>query len=121
MKKSPLFESLAFVNKTDIVLWAHTDKVTNEVINFLNQEGCRFIRTCVTIEDFADSYTRLETYANEQGSDAKILVSKPSVYLTGASYAVYGALPEEMSTFKDSPIIEMKGQKNEVRRKSILH
>ena len=37
-----------------------------------------------------------------------LLISKPSNYQPGASYAVYNAIPEEFRRLGDSPILKMK-------------
>ncbi len=56
----------------------------------------------------------LTAWASEQNTSQKVFLSKPSMYLPGASYAVYEALPEEMVALEDSPILFKKSVKNQV-------
>ena len=44
-------------------------------------------RTCTVIGDYEDSISDLKDWS--ESHEGKILVTKPSIYLTGASYAVY--------------------------------
>lgn len=41
-------------------------------------------------------------------------MTKPSMYLSGASYAVYHTLPEASVQFDASPILDAKAMKNSV-------
>ena len=56
-------------------------------------------RTCTVIGDYEDSISDLKDWS--ESHEGKILVTKPSIYLTGASYAVYEGIgnAERVSTF----------------------
>ena len=72
---------------------------------------------CVTLGDFPNALVELEDYVTSNVAEEKILITKPSVYLTGASYAVYEAVnAEEHGTFDDSPVLAAKSVKNAVRK-----
>ena len=49
--------------------------------------GFHDFRTCTVIGDYEDSISDLKDWS--ESHEGKILVTKPSIYLTGASYAVY--------------------------------
>ena len=61
--------------------------------------GFHDFRTCTVIGDYEDSISDLKDWS--ESHEGKILVTKPSIYLTGASYAVYEGIgnAEKVSTF----------------------
>lgn len=58
--------------------------------------------------------SELEDFIAANLGEEKVLVTKPSVYLTGASYAVYEAIGEDNGSFDDSPVLDAKSIKNSV-------
>ena len=60
--------------------------------------GFHDFRTCTVIGDYEDSISDLKDWS--ESHEGKILVTKPSIYLTGASYAVYEGIgnAEKVST-----------------------
>ena len=49
-------------------------------------------RTCTVVEDISDFYSKLENWAKSKNET--ILITNPSTYLTGASFAVYESITE---------------------------
>lgn len=119
LMSSPLFEALALVSQNEILLWLHLSKLTSEVSDHLNV-SCADEGICITIFDLAYAYDGLTSWAESQINTPKILVTTPTTYLTGASYAIYESLPEEASQFEVSPIILMKGTKNPVEVQGMI-
>ena len=68
--------------------------------------------TCTVIGDISESLTDLEDWSKTYNKS--ILVSKPSIYLGGASYAVYESIPSTLVHFDDSPVMLAKNVKNDV-------
>ena len=97
-------------------MWVHLDRLSPGALDQLNASDCGLTETCVTLGAFEDAFADLATYvANHVTNGGQILVTKPSVYLPGASYAVYEAVSAEVAWFGDSPILRTKTVKNEVR------
>ena len=72
-----------------MIIWVHQDKLLPDVAHHLSPEGCQTNFTCVQIKDFSSAVNDLEDWAatDERNSSEKIVLTKSSVYLDGASYA----------------------------------
>ena len=103
---SPTFESLALVTAQEILLWLHVDKVTPELREHLGSE--------VEIRDIESSLQDLTEWVALHPELDSLLLSAPSTYLAGATFALYSSIPESMATLGDSPILDMKAIKNPV-------
>ena len=106
---------MALVTSDELHLWTHQEKVTDDLRNHLDKDGCDTTKTCVQFRDFSSATEDLSAWASSQTSpDLTVLVTAPSMYESGASFAVYEAIPEEMARFEFSPLVEPKATKNEV-------
>ena len=105
---------MALVSAEELYLWVHSEKITQEILDYLNAPFCENIKTCVELNDITDALTDLASWVGSQSGTPKLLVTKPSMYLSGASYAVYESIPEESVDFDDSPILTAKNMKNDV-------
>jgi len=115
LNESPLFQSLLVINQEKIILMVHLDKVTNELLNHL--EG-------VEIERYETRYRELRSYFIVQADirpDGRYIVTTPSTYLSGASYAIYNLVPDDIRELDLSPIILMKAVKNEVESAGMMN
>lgn len=75
---------------TQVILWAHGDSLSPEIMNYLNPSDCESNKTCVEIHDYTNRFNDLETWSIANLNETeKVLLSKQSVYLNGASYAGY--------------------------------
>merc|ERR1719330_2212808 len=78
----------------------------------LTPPGCDSNKTCTVIGDYEDSISDLKDWS--ESHEGKIMVTKPSIYLTGASYAVYEGIGNaEKVKFEDSPVMLDKTIKND--------
>lgn len=64
------------------------------------------------IGDMKDSFEDIQAWADS--NTASVLLTKPSTYLTGASFAIYESIPQKCVHFDDSPIMLAKNVKNEI-------
>ena len=103
---SPTFQSLALVSHQEILLWLHMDKVTPELREHLGSE--------VEIRDVNTSLQDLAEWVSLHPELDSLLMSAPSSYLSGATFALYSSVPESLATLGDSPILSMKATKNPV-------
>ncbi len=110
---SPLFESQVLVTPDEVTLWIHTDKLNTNLTDHLQKPDCN--DTCVGIRDIDDAIVDLASWGQTLDAPQKILLTQVSMYLGGASFAVYEALPEQFIQFGDSPVLDAKSVKNEVR------
>ena len=92
---SPTFDSLSLVSQQELILWLHLDQVTPEVREQLARPGCT--STCVELRDISHSMKDLTEWLSFHPEVSSLLVTKPSNYLSGASYAVYSALPTNVT------------------------
>ena len=67
--------------------------------------------SCVEIREYGDIFDDLSNLSNKWQN---VLLGKKWAYSGGASYAVYGFIPESKRKLELSPIMLMKAQKNEV-------
>jgi len=111
---TPTFQSISLITSTEIILWLHMEKVTEDISRHLNSEDCYSSHTCVTIKDFETSRQDISDWIHQQESLEVLLLTKPSNYLSGANYAIYSTIPEDYKKLGDSPILDMKAIKNEV-------
>ena len=77
---------------------------------FLFIQDCQAI-SCVEIREYEDIFDDLSNLSNNWEN---VLLGKKWAYSGGASYAVYGFIPESKRKLELSPIMLMKAQKNEV-------
>ncbi|TRY63290.1 hypothetical protein TCAL_06265 [Tigriopus californicus] len=119
---SPLFQSIALVTPEDIRLWIHSEKITPDLLSHLQGPDCdtQKATTCVGLEDITNWQSSLAQWASEQ-TDLKVLVTKPSMYLSGASYAVYHTLPTDSVQFEASPILDAKAMKNSAEAQGMVN
>lgn len=75
---------------------------------------CSAINTCITAISYESAVADLQSWASSLPQDSKVLITLPSTYLTGASYAIYEAISEEKVAFEESPVMFAKSGKNEV-------
>ena len=66
---------------------------------------------CVQLRPYESIYDDLESLSNSWN---KVLMGKKVAYSGGASYAIYGFIPQSKQVLELSPIMLMKAQKNEV-------
>lgn len=118
---SPLVESLALITHSDIIIWLRLDKVTPEVERHLVSPDCNKNRTCVRIGEVETGLAELAAWMEEQAELGGVLVTRPSTYLAGASYAVYSAVPADNRKLLDSPILLMKSIKNQVEVEGMMN
>jgi len=115
---SPLFESVAVVAQDEVILWVNGEKVTQGVENHLNGFDCEDV--CVQIKEYQDRIADLTAWAANK--DGKFLLSKPSQYLSGASYDVYRAVGgEDKVKLGDSPILDDKAEKNAAEAQGMVN
>ena len=67
------------------------------------------------MEEYSDAAADLQSWAASLPSGAKVMLTKPSMYLTGASYSTYEAVTAEKVALDDSPVLVAKNVKNAVR------
>ncbi len=76
--------------------------------------------------EYDDAIPDLSTWASENvdpSSGNRVMLTNPSKYLSGASYAVYEAMPEpreESVGFADSPVLASKSIKNSVEASGMV-
>ena len=75
--------------------------------------------TCTVIGDISESLSDLDQWS--KAYNKSILVSKPSIYLGGASYAVYENIPSNLVHFDDSPVMLAKNVKNEIEAQGMIN
>ncbi len=106
--QNPMFYAFAVVTADgETILWLHTENLSQEVRDYLAEEN-------VQIMEYDDFYTDLAAWGSDLSNTDRVLVVNPSIYLAGASYAVYESLPEANVAFGDSPILLTKAIKNQV-------
>ena len=108
---SPTFHSLSLVTQQELILWARLDKISPEVRSHLARPGCT--DSCVELRDIEHSLKDLTEWLSFHPEISRLLLTKPSNYLSGASYAVYSALPDTVAKLDHSPVLQMKAVKNE--------
>jgi len=108
---SPTFDSLSLVTQSELILWVRLDKISPEVRTHLVRPDCS--DTCVELRDIEESLKDLTEWLSLHPEISRLLLTKPSNYLSGASYAVYSALPDTVTKLDQSPVLQMKGVKNE--------
>ena len=108
---SPTFDSLSLVTGSELILWVRLDKITPEVRSHLVRPDCG--DTCVELRDIEHSLKDLTEWLSLHPEISQLLLTKPSNYLSGASYAVYSALPHNVTKLDHSPVLQMKAVKNE--------
>ena len=114
---SPLFESMALISNDQVFLWIDTQKVVPGLMVHLNPRDCDQNNTCTVIGDISESLGDLENWS--QNYNKSILLSTPSTYLTGASFAVYESITN--AHFQDSPILIAKNVKNEAEAQGMIN
>jgi hypothetical protein len=105
---------LAVVSSTEVLIWLPADKLTEAVLDHLQRGNCAATSTCVQIGAYDEAIAELRAWAAELTAPQSILASKVSTFLGGASFAVYGAIPEDYVRLGDSPVLAAKAIKNEV-------
>ena len=100
----------------EIHLWTHPEKVTPAISAHLQADGCDDSPnpSCVTFRDWSTVVADLSQWAGDH-SDAAVLVTSPSMYSGGSSFAVYEAFPVGMARFDFSPLVVPRAIKNEVK------
>ena len=93
----------------------HTVDLKPEVEGHLRPPGCEESKLCVTIREFSDYLEDLREWSEGLASGQRVLVTKESTYLRGASYAVFKAIESEHVKLQDSLVLGPKAIKNEVR------
>ena len=88
------------------------DKVTPELREHLGSE--------VEIRDIASSLQDLTEWVSMHPELDSLLLSAPSTYLSGATYALYSAVPDTIAVLGDSPILDMKAVKNSVEEAGMV-
>ena len=83
----------------EVILWCHLDKLSQEVMEHLSQGDIN-----VETRDYENSLKDLTEWISFHPEANKILIPKPSMYLSGASYAVYSAIPVGKSMPNSSPL-----------------
>jgi len=111
---TPTFESIALVTPQEIILWVHSDKVSEQLTSHLNRPQCQQSMTCVVIKNVDSKLQDISDWIHKQENLETLLITKPSNYLSGANYAIYQTIPEANRKLGDSPILDMKAIKNEV-------
>ena len=106
---------MALVSQDEVYLWIHMEKSSPELLAHLQAPGCDQNKSCVQLGDITTAIGDLSSLASKLDESSRVMISLPSTYLTGASYAVYEAIPEANSDFADSPVLDRKAVKNEVR------
>mgnify|MGYP001161585345 FL=1 len=76
-----------------------------------------FFSTCTVIGDISESLEDLENWSKT--FNKSILLTTPSTYLTGASFAVYESISN--SQFKDSPVMIAKNVKNDIEAQGMIN
>ena len=92
---TPTFHSLGLVTQQELILWLQLDKVSPEVREQLVRPDC--VSTCVELRDISESMKDLTEWLSFHPEISRLLVTNPSNYLSGASYAVYSAIPASVS------------------------
>lgn len=114
----PMFYSYAIVTRNQTVLYISPERHTEEVQKHLNTDGCDSDKDCVQLSDYNAAFSHIKDMF-EQQRWTKVLLGKPWAYTSGATYAVYKLIPSAFVEFKNSPIMMMKAQKNEVEIKGM--
>ena len=109
---NPWFISMALVSQTEIQLWLYPEENNNDIAAFLNKASCGSSFTCVDIKDFNSAFLDLNTWATANSD--MILITEPTRFKIGASYAVYEAIPEQRRSFAPSPLLYPRAIKNSV-------
>lgn len=115
---SPLFQSMALITADSVHLWMHFDNVVPGLLVHLQPPGCEDTNTCTEVNEYETGITQLNQWSSQ--FKEKILVTKASTYLTGASFAIYEALPAQQVAFKDSPVLLSKNIKNPVEAEGMV-
>ena len=70
------------------------------------------------MSDYNAAFSHIKDLFEQQRWN-KVLLGEPWAYTSGATYAVYKLFPPTFVVFKNSPIMMMKAQKNEVWRNCV--
>ena len=105
---------MALVTPDSLRLWLHIEKVTPELLAHLQSPWCEVNSTCVQLSEVSEAVGDLSSWVGSLSPPQKILLTKASMYLSGASYAVYEAVPKEFVELGDSSVLDAKAVKNEV-------
>ena len=108
---------MAAVTTDEVLLWVHTADLEAGVAEHLRPDGCEASKLCVSIREFSDYLEDLAEWNERLASPQKILVTKESSYLRGASYAVFKVIKDDYVKLEDSLLLGTKAIKNEVRER----
>ena len=97
----------------EAILWLHLDKVPQEVRAQLEAGG-------VELRELESSLEEVAAWVSRHPEAARLLLSAPSTYLSGATYALYSAVPDTIAVLGDSPILDMKAVKNSVEEAGMV-
>jgi len=109
---APLFFSYAVVTKNQTLIYVFPEKRTQEVRNHLDAECCSE-GGCVQLKPYEEAFDGVKKLSKEEKWE-KVVLAKPWAYSSGATYAVYKLLPEQLVHFQNSPVMLMKAKKNQV-------
>lgn len=109
---NPVFRSYALVTMNTVELFTPAEKVSAEVEEHLHVNQCEEMM-CVTIQNYDDIFPRLTSFEDDP-LVSTVTISSSYSFTSGASYAIYNAVPASKRRQAASPILFMKGRKNEV-------
>ncbi|XP_063592156.1 xaa-Pro aminopeptidase 1-like [Penaeus indicus] len=116
---NPVFRSYALVTMNSVELFTPAEKVSAEVEEHLHVNQCEAMM-CVTIQNYDDIFPRLSSFEDDP-LVSKIRISSSYSFTSGASYAIYNAVPASKRDQAASPILFMKGRKNEVESQGMMN
>ncbi|XP_047495014.1 xaa-Pro aminopeptidase 1-like [Penaeus chinensis] len=116
---NPVFRSYALITMNSVELFTPAEKVSAEVEEHLHVNQCETM-ICVTIQNYDDIFPRLSSFEDDP-LVSKIMISSSYSSTSGASYAIYNAVPASKRHQAVSPILFMKGRKNEVENQGMTN
>ncbi|XP_043235052.1 probable Xaa-Pro aminopeptidase P isoform X4 [Amphibalanus amphitrite] len=110
---TPVFKAYAVIDSDSVHLWVDPDKLTDEVRQHLRAPGCQIGDMCVTLHFYQEVLHNFGTYIRQKWK-GKILLPDESTFIDSVSFSFYNQVPASRLVFVESPIVRMKGRKNEV-------
>ncbi|KAF0306379.1 Xaa-Pro aminopeptidase ApepP [Amphibalanus amphitrite] len=110
---TPVFKAYAVIDSDSVHLWVDPDKLTDEVRQHLRAPGCQIGDMCVTLHFYQEVLHNFGTYIRQKWK-GNILLPDESTFIDSVSFSFYNQVPASRLVFVESPIVRMKGRKNEV-------
>ena len=121
LKTNPFFTSLAIISHRDATIWIQKSEQNNVIKSHLAKGNCVEEYTCINVRDYETVIEDIITWASANLIDEKVLITQATRMESGATYAVYEAIPEDNRLFGYSPLIYPRARKNPVELQGMLN